>query len=141
MPKLFDQKLFDENDSIAKTAVSKYLKNNFDVCVFWGYEYFIDLLVVSSIKSIALIEVDRRSNWVDKFPFDTVHVPFRKKKYFVDTLYPTYLFSVRFDCKEALFCDGETIINSPVVTKPNKYSSGEPFFAVPLEHWTLIQLC
>jgi hypothetical protein len=141
MPKLFDQKLFDENDSIAKTAVSKYLKDNFDVCVFWGYEYFIDLLVVSSIKSIALIEVERRSNWVDKFPFDTVHVPLRKKKYFVDTLYPTYLFSVRFDCKEALFCDGETIINSPVVMKPNKYSSGEPFFAVPLEHWTLIKLC
>ena len=141
MPKPFDQKLFDDNDEIAKRAVSEYLKKNFDSIVFFGDQYVIDILIVNPNKTVVMIEVEKRSNWVDKFPFDTVHVPYRKRKYFIDSQFPAYLFSVRSDCQKALYCDGETIINSPVKTVSNKYLNDEPFFDVSIDKWTLVNLC
>jgi hypothetical protein len=76
---------------------------------------------------------------VGDFPFDTVHVPFRKKK-FLDLDRPMTLFSVKRDLSQALWCPGEDIKNSPVEVKNNKFMHQEKFFVVPLNKWRKVCL-
>lgn len=139
--KPFDQSLYDANDNAAKKAVSQYLKKTHNVFVYEGDQYAADLIIANKDQIIAIIEVERRSNWIDNFPFDTVNVPFRKQKFFIRPFPPAYLFSVRQDLKMALYCDGKTIIESDVVLKDNKYMKQEPFFSVEIDKWTLVKLC
>ena len=77
------------------------------------------------------MEVERRHNWQNKFPFETLHIPFRKKKFFTLSK-PTILFSVKADLTEALWVDNNTILQCPVERKDNKYMKGEYFFVVPI---------
>lgn len=141
MRKPFDQKLFDEHDQSTKDAISRYFKSNYKVDVWFAQDYEIDMLIMTKTNDIFLIEMEKRINWVDEFPFSTVHVPYRKKKHFQDPRYRTFMFSVRGDCEKALWCEAESIINSPVVEQTNKYLSNEPFFDVALSKWTLVDLC
>ena len=85
------------------------------------------------------MEVERRHNWVDEFPFQTVHVPARKDKFFkLD--HTTFMFSVRSDLKKAMWCTGKQVMTSQVEFLNNKPCDNEDFFVVPLDQWTLVEL-
>lgn len=139
MRKPFDRQLFEENDKIAKDAVRRYLETR-GVRVEEGDRYDIDLYAFKGWDLVAAIEVERRPGWTDKFPFSTVHVPHRKAKFLEITKVPSYLFSVRADCKAALWCKGKVIMESPVVEMSNRYLSNEKFFDVPIEQWNYVNL-
>jgi hypothetical protein len=81
--KPFDQVLHDENDAIAKEAVRSFLEAVWGYPVTEGGQYDVDLLIYEEDTICGYVEVERRHNW-DKqhFPFDTLHIPERKRKFF-----------------------------------------------------------
>ena len=137
--KPFSRELHDQNDEPAKNAVWRYLFNNWKVEVEEGDTYGVDLVCFRDREIVGYVEVERRHNWVGDFPFDTVHVPFRKKK-FLDLDRPMTLFSVKRDLSQALWCPGEDIKNSPAEVKNNKFMHQEKFFVVPLNKWRKVCL-
>lgn len=136
--KPFDQDLYDENDKIAKEAVRDLIKYK------WGFEsqegekYGVDL-VISGGSGVWYAEVERRHNWLGVFPYKTVHVPYRKKKFF-DKFEETALFAVSKDLSQAMWARGKDILASPVVNIDNRYMKNEPFFDVQVGLWKTVQL-
>ena len=77
--KKFDQVLHDMYDPPARAAVSAWIKMK------WGYQvkdnpdkYGTDLILGRDNKRIGYAEVEVRQ-WNPTCPFDTIHVPMRKK--------------------------------------------------------------
>ena len=138
--KAFDQILYDENDAIAKEAVRSFLEAVWGYPVTEGGQYDVDLLIYEEDTICGYVEVERRHNW-DKqhFPFDTLNIPERKRKFF--TLdQPSLLFAVSKDCKWAVFVPGEIVLQCPVKMLDNKFCFQEPFFVVPIEYCMLVDL-
>lgn len=136
--KPFSQELHDENDKIAKDAVMSYIRNSWNLECEEGSKYGVDIEVYKDCLICGYVEVERRHNWTHDFPYKTVHVPARKEKLF--TFYPTILFSVRLDCKKAMYAKAKDILSSPIIKIDNKYMAAESFFDVPLEKWVLVDL-
>ena len=137
--KQFDQQLHDENDPPARKAVSDFITRAWGLGAEEGGKYDVDLFVIDSTKMYkGAVEIERRHNWLDKFPFKTVHVPYRKAKFF--GFFPTILFVLRSDMKQGMWAHGSVIVESPVVRVDNKYVNDEPFFDVPLSKWTRVNL-
>ena len=136
--KPFDAQLHEENDAITKDKVADYIRLRWGCSVSEGTQYGVDL-VCQKDNTTFYAEVERRHNWSTVFPFQTVHVPCRKKKFF-ELDHTTLLFAVRQDLGQALWCNGTDIMVSPIEEKDNKYCEAEPFFVVPLDKWKLIEL-
>ena len=130
--KPFSRELHDENDGPAKDAVWRFMFSVWSLDVEEGDKYGVDLVCHRGGEKVGYAEVERRHNWKDKFPFPTLHIPFRKKKFF-ELDKPTILFSVKADLTEALWVDNNTILQCPVERKDNKYMKNEYFFCVPIE--------
>lgn len=80
---------------------------------------------------VCYAEIEQR-DW-QSCPYQTVHVPSRKKK-LVNNDLPTIYFVVSKDLKTAIWCKGEDIVASPLREVPNKaVKSGEYFYDVPLD--------
>lgn len=137
--KPFDQALFDENDKVAKEAIRDFIKYQWGLDAIDGDKYGVDLVVRDGDKVIGYAEVERRHNWVGQFTFDTVHVPFRKLKFF-EKGKETALFAVSKDLSQAMWAKGEDIVASPIVRVNNRFMSDEPFFDVPAEKWKKVEL-
>lgn len=137
--KPFDQALFDENDRVAKEAVRDFIKYQWSLDATEGDKYGVDLIVRDGESIIGYAEVERRHNWVGQFTFQTVHVPYRKKKFF-EMAKETALFAVSQDMSQAMGARGEDILASPVVRVDNRYMADEPFFDVPTEKWKTVEL-
>lgn len=137
--KTFSAKQHDKDDRPAKVVVAGFLVQNWGLIVLEGEQYDADLVCYRDGDLKGFVEVERRHNWVEDFPFPTVHVPARKKKFFMLDK-PTTLFSVRSDLKKALWCPGEVILSSPIEILKNKHCDSEDFFVVPLDKWKLTDL-
>ena len=137
--KKFDQSLHDENDGPAKDAVMAYIKRAWQLDAKEGGKYDVDIDVYERGALIAHVEVEKRSHWVKDFPFSTVNIPIRKRKFFLLDL-PTLLFSVKADLTQALYTKGDIILDSQVINNPNKYLRDEQFFSVPIRYWKLVNL-
>lgn len=136
--KPFSQELHDQNDKIAKDAVMTFIRRSWNLECSEGDKYGVDIEVYKNRLICGYVEVEIRHNWVSQFPYKTVHVPARKEKLF--TFYPTILFSVRQDCKRAMYAKAEDIVSSPIIKLDNKYMAAEDFFNVPIEKWTIVSL-
>jgi hypothetical protein len=130
--KPFSRSLHDENDGPAQDAVWRFLFSTWGLDVEEGDTYGVDLVCYRGKEKTGYVEVERRHNWKERFPFDTLHIPYRKKKFF-DLDKPTVLFAVKADLTEAFWVDNNTILQCPVERKDNKYMKGEYFFCVPIE--------
>lgn len=139
MRKEFSEDQHRQDDRPAKVAVRDYLTQNWAVWVSEGDRYDVDLVCHRDGEMVGYVEVERRHNWTGVFPFMSVHVPARKGKFFNLDL-PTVLFSVRSDLKQALWCPGEIIKDSPIQLLDNKHCEQEDFYVVPLDYWTLVDL-
>ena len=139
MRKKFSQQQFDQDDALAKRVVSKFLFKRWKVIPVNGDQYDVDLKCYRDGKVVSYVEVERRHNWKRDFEFPTVHVPGRKKKFFLLDK-PSFIFSVRTDLKKALWTSGQNVLESPIVYLDNKECKNEDFFDVSLEKWTLVDL-
>jgi hypothetical protein len=137
--KPFSEEQFKQDDRPAKVKVAAYITNRWGMIVSEGEQYGVDLVCSKDQEIVGLVEVERRHNWVDEFPFRTVHVPARKAKFFV-LEGPVILFSVRSDLKKAMWCKDVDIMSSPIELLDNKHCENEDFFVVPLEYWRLVDL-
>ena len=131
--KAFDVRLFEENDPAARLAVKKYyrklgllIEDNEDI-------YGQDLVVKYHV------EIERRPGWTGpQFPFQTVHIPFRKVKFMHS--FCIYMVTNR-ECSHALQTDIRDVPKFPLREVGNKYvRMGERFYDVPLSVFSLVCL-
>ena len=133
--KKFDKSLYQENDKKGKEFAVKVLKQLYpEHRIIEGSQFGVDLKVFDKDNNLVKnVEVEVRNNWKTDFdfPFDTVNIPERKRKFFDgNCLYV----SVNKNCNRCLIIEDKIILKSPVVENPNKYvASNEYFFKVPIE--------
>jgi len=134
--KKFNKNLYNQYDHVGKKFVAKILrkKHGDDLKIVGDNGFGVDLEFYKDGKKIGTAEVEVRNNWRDNnmFPFDTVNIPYRKKKFFIDgaCLY----FSINKNLTRCLIIPEKVILESPVQENPNKYVlKGEKFFKVPVE--------
>jgi hypothetical protein len=135
MYKKFDKKLHEENDKKGKEFAVKIIQKIYpNYNIVEGSKFGVDLKVVDP-KDCTVhreIEIEVRSNWSGDldFPFDTVNIPERKRKFFNGLC--TYV-SINKNLNRCLLIKDEDILKSPLVENSNKYvASGERFFKVPI---------
>lgn len=135
----FNRAVHDVCDPPARDAISKYLKDMWNLTAI-GYElYKVDLLIQNSNqKSIGYAEVEMR-DWED-CPFGTIHIPQRKKKLF-DNDMTTIYFVVNRSCTKAWYVNTNTILESPLMEIANtRIANGEYFYDVPKGKFVEIDL-
>ena len=124
--KSFNKKSHASNDKPAKDLVIKFLKSKGLDATENPDKYGIDIIVPR-------YEVERREIWIDDFPFATVHIPARKKKFLK---YSIVYAIVNRDFNKIMFCTSEVIKQCNLIEVPNKsVPEGECFYDVPIEQW------
>ena len=130
--KPFNKAAHASNDAIGKQTVLKLLKSMDVEAEENSNPYGVDILLK---KGIGSYEVERRSIWVEDWPFATVHIPERKTKFLIPEM--TYAV-VNKDCDKVMLCSSETILKYEQLEVPNKaVATGEYFYDVPLKEWTV----
>ena len=104
-------------------------------------KYGVDLIAYDDGNKIGYVEVEVRVSWKsDIFPFDSLHVPERKKKLLENDLH-TVLVSVNCYGTRAFICDYRTVLASPLLESPSMYiSKGERFYKVDPRRINLVRL-
>lgn len=109
--KKFDQELHDKYDPPARAAVAKWIDMK------WGLQaldnpdkYGTDLIVYRDGKPVGFAEVEVRQ-WNPYCPFDTIHVPMRKKHMLEAP--KTLFFALTQDMKNAYWIKGEKALQFP----------------------------
>ena len=124
--KQFSKENHAANDKPSKDLVINFLKSKGIDATENPDKYGIDIIVPR-------YEVERREIWIDKFPFKTVHIPARKKKFLN---YSIVYAIVNKDFNRIMFCTSEVIKQSNLIEVPNKsVPEGEYFYDVPVEEW------
>ena len=130
--KVFNPKSHARSDASGKKTVIKYLKSIGIEAIENPNRYGIDLIVPGSDVTY---EIEQRSVWIENWFYSSVHVPERKKKFMQDKMVYAV---VNRDCNKIMFCTSEVIRQYTPIEIPNKaVSSGEEFYDVPLDKWTL----
>lgn len=137
--KRFDRKLYDECDQRARECTTQYLESV-------GYQvephpdrYAQDLIATMDGYS-HMVECEMKLVWegID-FPYPTVQLPERKKKFFNP---PTQFFIWNALGTHAVSFWSSTVEQLEPVEVPNRYVySGEMFYQVPLTFVEKVQLC
>ena len=104
-------------------------------------DYNADIKVVE--PEVSYHEVEVKPGWVNDWPptWDTIHIPYRKKRLIDMQDLPDRLtfYVLRKDLQKAWAIKGSECIQ--IVQVPNKFvSSGEYFFNIPVKNATLIDL-
>jgi len=140
--KKFSKRLFDTHDAPARTLSKMILEEQM------GYRYAADhtdtygpdLICEDDWGVRKFIECEVKNNWSGpQFPFDSVQVPERKRKFCrIPNLY-FMMFNKEMD--HFIWMKGADILTSPLVEVKNKFTpSGELFFQVPLIHTKIIRI-
>lgn len=136
----FNQRIYDGSDSQAKNAFRKYLSKRKAVIEEEPHgKYGVDLFVTYKNGRKVFIEVEIRYIWLEgKFPYDTIHVPARKKK-FCNLEYPTYFISFRKDLKAMIVIPSGNMKEKYLKEVPNRrVKEGEYFYDIPIKYTKLI---
>jgi len=139
--KLFDQKLHDQYDQFGRNRVIMFYSQHGIELQENPDKYGVDLIAYDDGDKIGYVEVEVRVSWKsDIFPFDSLHVPERKKKLLENDLH-TVLVSVNCYGTRAFICDYRTVLASPLLESPNMYiSKGERFYKVDPRRINLVRL-
>ena len=120
------------NDKPGKKVVIAFLKSVGINAIENPDDYGVDLLAAG-------YEVERRTIKSTKWPYPTVHVPYRKDKFFENIIF--YAVNVHHEINDDIYdtvmlCSSEIVIKYPVVEVPNKsVPKDEYFFDVPFKEW------
>jgi hypothetical protein len=132
--KRFDQSLHDQYDNAGRQVVKSYFSSRLNIIAKDNPNvYGVDLLLYKENRLVGYAEVEVRNNWkTDAFPYDTLNVPYRKKKLLENEL-PTFFFSINTLKTRMFCCKAESILECEVKENPNKYvKSDEYFYKVPV---------
>ena len=141
MRKAFSSAQHEQDDEPTKKAVARYIFTHWNCSTLKNEDPFgIDIICMRDGEIVGCVEVERRHTWqLGDFPFKTVHVPARKRKFF-EISTPTVIFSVRADLCKALWTTGHNVLESPVIYMDNKDCDNEDFFDVPRDKWKIVEL-
>lgn len=131
MSKEFDESLYRINDPKAKRAmlwwlnkpgetIYEYVTENSDI-------YGPDLIAIKERMALFFIELEVKHDWREKFPFKTIHIPYRKLK-FMDLSIPTYFVMLNRDCTRYLSIASSEL--SDIIIKDTIHTKEEKFFEV-----------
>ena len=133
--KPFSQELYDADDN-AKLLMLAWL-HKYQPKLNWRVnpdQYGIDLVCDSHWT----IEVEVRHSWTGhRFPFDTLHLPWRKNKFAADG---SFFVVMNHEREYALVVDSSSIAAAPTVYKDTKYTFSERFIAIPLHECLTINV-
>ena len=128
--KPFDQALYDADDN-AKELVIHWLKSHGYNVYVNPDQYGIDLVGTNNNGEPITVEVEVKHHWKGShFPFRTVHVSARKRKFIQPNM---YLVMVNHERTHVLTLNYETLSKARVVTKPTIYTTDEQFLQVDVE--------
>jgi len=129
--KSFNRGLYAQYDALAREATTDFLTVKGFVVEPHPDDYAQDLMV-SRGNHHWLAECEVKAMWkTDNFPFDSVQLPARKKKFF-DSLTAFFIWNMSLT-KAAMFWSKDIKSLEPVEV-PNKYiAGGEYFYQIPLE--------
>ena len=135
--KAFSRSLYNQHDHAGKQFVAKVLrkKHGEDLEIMGDAGFGVDLKLYKNGEKIGTAEVEVRNNWRDNdpFPFDTVNIPYRKKKFFTDG--SCVYFSVNKNLTRCLIITEKIILESPIKENHNNYvANGDIFFNVAVEN-------
>ena len=140
----FNKESYEENDKVGKDTVIRFFASKGIKAYENPDRYGIDLFIdgVSSTGRVFKhfpVEVERRLAWKKKeFPFTTVFIPERKRKFFFKNCFYAV---VNNDCNKVMFCSSLTIMKSKLMEVPNQScAEGECFFIVPLSSFSIYEI-
>lgn len=126
MTKPFDPELYEADDN-AKYEVITWLKGFGYPAIVNPDPYGIDLIAELPERTVGW-EVEIKHGWKSRrFPFSTVHIANRKRKFAQPNNYFLMLNDPR---SELLAIDAKTINNAPTVIKSTIYTRTESFIEV-----------
>jgi hypothetical protein len=135
--KKFDQALHDMYDPPARKAVSDWIRMK------WGMQvkdnpdkYGTDLILGRDNRRIGYAEVEVRQ-WNSHCPFDTIHVPFRKKHML--EVPNTLFFALTQDMSHAYWIKGDKVFNHPLWEMKDN-TKHEAYYDVPKDLFQFVDL-
>lgn len=127
--KPFDQALYDADDNAKHLIVAWFNRHGWTMQVNPD-EYGIDLIGFDPLLRPATIEVEVKHHWTTPtFPFKTVHVSARKRKFIHEG---AYLVMLNHDRTHALTFDHKDLSAAHLVTKDTIYTTAEQFLELPV---------
>ena len=138
MLKYFEQDVYDQYDTKAKSAAQKFWRSIGYGCIENPDLFGVDLLVEGKNKSFGC-EVEVKLGWHGpEFPFPSLRLPYRKKK-FTDS--PCHFFVLNQSMTHAALISRRSVLASPVEIVSNvKVPSGEKFYIVSNQAIQLVNL-
>jgi len=140
--KWFNQDAYDSFDEKSKTLVSKLLtKLGFEVTDNTiDNRYAVDLSFKDKDGKKYDTDVEVRSKWSGTvFPFKTIHIPYRKKK-FIESCENFIYTVVNLEMTHCLMCKQCNILASNVVTIKTPRMEQEPFYDIDVKYFKLFEL-
>lgn len=134
-PKPFSKDLHEENDAIAKAFATRLVERFFFDFIYLEEnpdQYGIDLIARDHIsrKIMAYLEVEVKSAWEGQYPFPDIRVPYRKEKFFLNAIIPTYILIFSGDMQRMALIKGSDVGQAKIVQIDNRFVKGERFFSV-----------
>ena len=129
--KAFEEDQWEIFDAPAKALGIKFWQAMDCECVENEDPFGIDLIVERNGKSFGC-EVEIRQKWHGTdFPFDSLYLPLRKKKFAKGK---SVFIVINNSQTHAMYVRAEDVLNSPVVENKNeRVPSGEKLYSVPLD--------
>lgn len=136
MYKQFDLELFKNNDAKGRKLIKNYLAKK--LIIDNPDTYGPDLIVGNCSKFYAEVQINHRWPGGD-FPYSTVTIPQRKKKY--KNAGKVYYFIISADSTRAVIIDDIHLDDKYLKEHYNKYmKSGEFFYLIPLRLCRQVEL-
>ena len=121
----FNQEAYDACDAAAREAVAKKLRSHGYEVIDNGEDYKVDL----KTNDGWVHELEVRQIWGEVFPYDTIHIPFRKFKVLRDNE-KVYFWTLNKELTKAMVISGDKVKDHVDLLANGNM---ERFFDVPVE--------
>jgi hypothetical protein len=127
--KPFDQALYDADDNAKQLVIIWLHKHGWNVYTNPDI-YGVDLIGHDPLNRPVTVEVEVKHHWTtNTFPFKTVHVSARKRKFIEPR---AYLVMLNHQRTHALTFDFKDLVSAPTITKSTIYTTNEQFLELPV---------
>jgi hypothetical protein len=137
--KIFDQKLFEENDQPARDVIKKFYGHLGIVLVDNPSIFGVDLV---GQGSNICVEVERRLVWdKDEFPYDTINFLKRKTKFIINPSYTICEYAIVSSNLNRVGIIDRDRVMAIISSKPSKQvrnrfvEEGEQFYEIPKDQF------